>query len=399
MCSLDRWSVQHWLALEQLGHGEQLRKNYVSNISKPISNVIHLMDTPLPQRSSPARRRREVRVTQTRATSAPATHHAHNNDHVHVSLPTKRRLACDQCPSKQTPPPMGRLEVQRAIWLIGSHPEFKRVVQLYGNIHMRLDGHITSMPPDMEATMSLMQGCMEPCPELDEFMVLFRQALERHWVDRVQLQSEAQIELDNLNSWLERLLQDERVSQSVDDSPGASAVVLDATPNAEPPETQMSASHASNDSSTSLVIALEDATDKHAPLLFEDDCRETVIARLKENYTISSLRALQSKFRRQVPKEKLPIQAKQVLMVWWRQNVLWPYPTEEQMIAMHAYTGLKTTQIEDWFSNQRRRHWRKHFPDGPPKSILAALNVLRTIYGSLEQAQTSMISNCRMENT
>lgn len=76
----------------------------------------------------------------------------------------------------------------------------------------------------------------------------------------------------------------------MDDSPGASAVVLDATPNTEPPETQMSASHASNDSSTSLVIALEDATDKHAPLLFEDDCRETVIARLKEKCAKGGLR-------------------------------------------------------------------------------------------------------------
>lgn len=35
MCSLDRRSVQHWLALEQLGHGEQLRKNYVSVHSTP----------------------------------------------------------------------------------------------------------------------------------------------------------------------------------------------------------------------------------------------------------------------------------------------------------------------------------------------------------------------------
>ena len=49
-------------------------------------------------------------------------------------------------------------------------------------------------------------------------------------------------------------------------------------------------------------------------------------------------------------------------------------------------TGLNATQINNWFINQRKRHWHKLFPDGQPASVEEAAAVLTAAHGTLDKA-------------
>ncbi|KAE8716554.1 Homeobox protein knotted-1-like 2 [Hibiscus syriacus] len=57
-------------------------------------------------------------------------------------------------------------------------------------------------------------------------------------------------------------------------------------------------------------------------------------------------------------KGKLPREARQMLLEWWNVHYKWPYPTEADKIALAVSTGLDQKQINNWFINQRKRHWK-----------------------------------------
>ncbi|GMH12580.1 hypothetical protein Nepgr_014421 [Nepenthes gracilis] len=67
---------------------------------------------------------------------------------------------------------------------------------------------------------------------------------------------------------------------------------------------------------------------------------------------------LKKEFLRRKKKGKLPIEARQQLLDWWRRHYNWPYPSESQKLALAQSTGLDQKQINNWFINQRKRHWK-----------------------------------------
>eukprot|EP00252_Welwitschia_mirabilis_P027093 TRINITY_DN916_c0_g1_i17.p1 TRINITY_DN916_c0_g1~~TRINITY_DN916_c0_g1_i17.p1 ORF type:complete len:148 (+),score=23.87 TRINITY_DN916_c0_g1_i17:211-654(+) len=54
---------------------------------------------------------------------------------------------------------------------------------------------------------------------------------------------------------------------------------------------------------------------------------------------------------------KLPKDARQKLLDWWNHHYKWPYPSNEK-IALAESTVLDQKQINNWFINQRKRHWK-----------------------------------------
>ncbi|MQM02130.1 hypothetical protein Taro_034894 [Colocasia esculenta] len=48
----------------------------------------------------------------------------------------------------------------------------------------------------------------------------------------------------------------------------------------------------------------------------------------------------------------------QKLLNWWELHYKWPYPSEEEKVALAESTGLGQKQINNWFINQRKRHWK-----------------------------------------
>ncbi|CAM0875502.1 unnamed protein product [Alopecurus aequalis] len=57
-------------------------------------------------------------------------------------------------------------------------------------------------------------------------------------------------------------------------------------------------------------------------------------------------------------KGKLPRDARQKLLHWWHLHYRWPYPSELEKAALVESTGLDGKQINNWFINQRKRHWK-----------------------------------------
>nr|CAB3498046.1 unnamed protein product [Digitaria exilis] len=71
-----------------------------------------------------------------------------------------------------------------------------------------------------------------------------------------------------------------------------------------------------------------------------------------------SLGGLRQEFSKRKKKGKLPKEARQKLLHWWELHYKWPYPSEPEKIALAETTGLDPKQINNWFINQRKRHWK-----------------------------------------
>ncbi|KAK7841806.1 homeobox protein knotted-1-like 6 [Quercus suber] len=72
----------------------------------------------------------------------------------------------------------------------------------------------------------------------------------------------------------------------------------------------------------------------------------------------SHIGTLKLEFSKKKKKGKLPREARQTLLEWWSVHYKWPYPTEGDKIALAESTGLDQKQINNWFINQRKRHWK-----------------------------------------
>ncbi|KAI3696497.1 hypothetical protein L1987_79515 [Smallanthus sonchifolius] len=68
--------------------------------------------------------------------------------------------------------------------------------------------------------------------------------------------------------------------------------------------------------------------------------------------------SLKHQFTKKKKKGKLPKEARQTLLDWWNSHNKWPYPTEGDKISLVETTGLDPKQINNWFINQRKRHWK-----------------------------------------
>ncbi|KAJ4731196.1 Homeobox protein knotted-1-like 1 [Rhynchospora pubera] len=70
------------------------------------------------------------------------------------------------------------------------------------------------------------------------------------------------------------------------------------------------------------------------------------------------LSSLKQELSKKKKKGKLPKDARQQLLSWWEMHYKWPYPSETQKMALAESTGLDLKQINNWFINQRKRHWK-----------------------------------------
>jgi len=116
--------------------------------------------------------------------------------------------------------------------------------------------------------------------------------------------------------------------------------------------------------------------------------REEAIRRdLKRKYA-SSILSLKSEFMKKRRKGKLPDRSTNVLKEWWANNIVWPYPSEEDKKALIEKTELDSTQVNNWFINFRKRHWIKLFPAGAPPNKEESSRLLKQKFGGcLEKAK------------
>ncbi|KAL0560083.1 hypothetical protein IC582_000477 [Cucumis melo] len=110
-------------------------------------------------------------------------------------------------------------------------------------------------------------------------------------------------------------------------------------------------------------------------LVAQNDCSKEIEVDMNENYIdpqaeVKELKgqllrkysgylgSLKQEFLKKKKNGKLPKEARQQLLDWWSRHYKWPYPSESQKVALAESTGLDLKQINNWFINQRKRHWK-----------------------------------------
>lgn len=130
------------------------------------------------------------------------------------------------------------------------------------------------------------------------------------------------------------------------------------------------ADHDEDDHSLQLSVKSDEAFRKQLLEKYKDD-----------------IPALEEDWLNKKPKGKLPKEALIVLKHFWNKKICWPYPTEEDKAAIKAKTTLDATQINNWFINQRKRHWLKMFQYGKSPTCEAESKAkLLEKFGNLEAA-------------
>uniref|UniRef100_A0A0A9BTH0 Kn1 n=1 Tax=Arundo donax TaxID=35708 RepID=A0A0A9BTH0_ARUDO len=228
------------------------------------------------------------------------------------------------------PPPADLTELVKA--QIAGHPRYPSLLSAY--IECRKVG----APPEVATLLeeigrerraaAVVAGEVGVDPELDEFMEAYCRVLERYKEELSRPFDEAASFFSNVRTQLSTLcgggasLSDEMVGSSED----------------EPCSGDMDAT---------------DVGQEHSSRLADRELKEMLL----KKYT-GCLSRLRSEFLKKRKKGKLPKDARSALMDWWNTHYRWPYPTEEDKVRLAAMTGLDPKQINNWFINQRKRHWK-----------------------------------------
>ncbi|KAG2597148.1 homeobox protein knotted-1-like 1 isoform X1 [Panicum virgatum] len=172
-------------------------------------------------------------------------------------------------------------------------------------------------------------------PELDEFMdsycrvlVRYKEELSRPFDEAASFLSSIQAQLSNLCSG------------------GSSPAATTATHS----DNMMGSSE---DEQCSGDTDVPDIGQEHSSRLADHELKDMLLKKYS-----GCLSRLRSEFLKKRKKGKLPKDARTVLLEWWNTHYRWPYPTEEDKVRLAAMTGLDPKQINNWFINQRKRHWK-----------------------------------------
>ncbi|XP_039071994.1 homeobox protein knotted-1-like 6 [Hibiscus syriacus] len=206
---------------------------------------------------------------------------------------------------------------------IASHPYYPRLLEAY------IDCQKVGAPPEMARILDelltvtdvnkrdIVRTCLGADPELDEFMETYYDVLVKYKSDLSRPFEEATTFLNKIETQLRNLCRGAYIAGPSDDG-------------AESSDEDVSGGEGE--------AGLKD----HLLRRFGNH-----ISRLKMEFS-----------KKKQKKVKLPKEARQTLLEWWNVHNYWPYPTEDDKKALAETTGLDQKQINNWFINQRKRHWK-----------------------------------------
>ncbi|KAK7309710.1 hypothetical protein RJT34_06661 [Clitoria ternatea] len=215
---------------------------------------------------------------------------------------------------------------------IASHPHYPRLLQAY------IDCQKVGAPPEIACLLEeirrendlckrdVVSTCFGADPELDEFMETYCDMLVKYKLDLARPFDEATNFLKKIEMQLSHLCTGASVPTFSDDGCVSSE----------------------EDFSTG------DGDGQDGQLKGEDrELKDRLLRKFG-----SHLGTLKLEFSKKKKKGKLPKEARQTLLQWWNVHYKWPYPTEADKIELAKSTGLDQKQINNWFINQRKRHWK-----------------------------------------
>ncbi|XP_057949201.1 homeobox protein knotted-1-like 2 [Malania oleifera] len=218
---------------------------------------------------------------------------------------------------------------------IASHPCYPRLLQAY------IDCQKVGAPPevacvldeirrqcDLRKTDTSVTTCLGLDPDLDHFMEMFCEVLVKYKSDLERPLDEATTFFNNIQIQLRNLCNN-----------GAST--------ATPSDEGAAVSSDEEFSGVEKEVLQSQTRDEHG------DLKDRLLRRYG-----SHIGSLKLEFSKKRKKGKLPREARQRLLDWWNVHHKWPYPSEADKIALVESTGLDHKQINNWFINQRKRHWK-----------------------------------------
>nr|AGJ83725.1 Knotted-1 homeobox protein [Caragana korshinskii] len=215
---------------------------------------------------------------------------------------------------------------------IASHPHYPRLLQAY------IECQKVGAPPEIARLLEEIRRENDLCkrnevstcygadPELDEFMETYCDMLVKYKTDLARPFDEAATFLNKIETQLSNLCTGASVSTLSDDG-GVSS------------DEDVSAGDGD----------VQDGQSRGEDRELKD--------RLLRKFG-SHIGTLKMEFSKKKKKGKLPKEARQTLLQWWNVHYKWPYPTEADKIELAKSTGLDQKQINNWFINQRKRHWK-----------------------------------------
>lgn len=236
---------------------------------------------------------------------------------------------------------------------IASHPHYPRLLQAY------IDCHKVGAPPEIANILEEIKQesdmyrqderggartCLGVDPELDEFMETYCEILDKYKSDLSKPFDEATNFLNNIESQLRNLCKGVFIKSG---SAGDSETMRESSQEQGSLEEEGAVS--SDEDYSGGEIDVQDLQPKDE----ERDLKDQLLRRFGNH--ISSLKL---EFSKKKKKGKLPREARQLLFEWWNSHYKWPYPTEADKVTLAEMTGLDQRQINNWFINQRKRHWK-----------------------------------------
>ncbi|KAM6562244.1 hypothetical protein CsatB_022242 [Cannabis sativa] len=225
---------------------------------------------------------------------------------------------------------------------ISSHPTYPKLLQAY------IDCQKVGAPPEIASFLeeirrknecykrdSIISTCLGADPELDEFMETYCEMLVKYKSDLARPFDEATTFLNKIEIQLSNLCSSTAATNTrpLSDEGGASS------------EEELSGGE---------VEGGQQQQQQECQLRSEDrDLKDKLLRRYG-----SHIGTLKLEFSKKKKKGKLPREARQTLLDWWNLHYKWPYPTEADKNALAETTGLDQKQINNWFINQRKRHWK-----------------------------------------
>ncbi|XP_076945602.1 homeobox protein knotted-1-like 6 [Bidens hawaiensis] len=209
---------------------------------------------------------------------------------------------------------------------IASHPSYSKLLDAYIDCQkVGAPQEVTNLLDDIRHENDVSERnstCLEVDPELDEFMEAFWQLLVKYKSDVTRPFDEAMVFIGDIESQLRNLAIDEGCISSSEEE----------------------------------VISGGETAENTQEL------KDTLLRKFGGR----RIRSLKQEFTKK-KKGKLPKEATTILLEWWNSHYTWPYPTEGDKISLVETTGLDPKQINNWFINQRKRHWN------PPESMQLAI--------------------------
>ncbi|KAG8365380.1 hypothetical protein BUALT_Bualt18G0098700 [Buddleja alternifolia] len=212
---------------------------------------------------------------------------------------------------------------------IMAHPHYNRLLAAYINCHkIGAPPEVVAKLEEACASAAAAMGrhhdtsCVGEDPALDQFMEAYCEMLRKYEQELSKPFEEAMIFLSRIDSQFKALTLDSACGEGMERN-GSSEEELDVNNNFIDPQA-------------------EDLELK---------------GRLLRKYS-GYLGSLKQEFMKKRKKGKLPKEARQQLLEWWSSHYKWPYPSESQKLALAESTGLDQKQINNWFINQRKRHWK-----------------------------------------